>query len=216
MKKPIILTESDLHRIVKESVKRILREERESSWLTEMDNLVSKWHEPYRQAKRLADMADDETISDDKFWVIKNKYYSILKDIVESVNSVVGDDFIQVSSSVYGDMVYYYLEASEENFDMAELFLEALGLNKTFSELYHNYWNKRETQKNKEKTEQQKFVDYWNKQNVSAEPASWTGGAMHTPGKYGYGIDLPKVLGKIDLPKENPRITARRNKALGK
>ena len=221
-KQVIKLNESQLRLIVSESVKRVLKEQK-NSWLDTMDNLVSKWNEPYKKAKRLSNMVDnilysdvaDSDASQRKIRTLTDKYYNILKDIVEDVNSVVGDEFIQICCDDYMD--YYYLDAyPAEYFDIANLFLHALTQNRTYSELYHNYQNEIEVQKNKEEAEQQKFVNYWNRQNVSAEPSSWTGGVKHTDGKYSDGIELPKVLGKIDLPKETPRITAKRNKALGK
>ena len=47
-KKLIRLTESDLHRIVKESVKRILRESRESSCIHTLEYMCEHYNDSYR------------------------------------------------------------------------------------------------------------------------------------------------------------------------
>ena len=235
-KKQIVkLNESQLRRIVSESVTRVLKENENDEFLEIVDKLVYKCSPFYKKYIKLDKQIDNIIIKaenkgyeidpNDEHNTLVNKIFSMrdeqhkcLQDIIGMVNEKLGGNVLQFEDSYYeadpfwdgfsiedGDMWSF-----EEGF--CHMFLSAICNNVSFSSLYAIQQGKKQEERDKRedsfKKEQNKQLDFWKKRGINAQPKEFFGSDFNVDSINDYEMDkrLTYMQGKYDTKTTLPNV----------
>lgn len=217
-KNTIKLTESELKRVISESVKRVLNEMQEHSF----DDIVMQCSPLYQEVEKLYHTLDMSSHIPQKFIEsFKKRIENNLRTIAQKINTFYEQDMVTVGYHEYDEYDDYLTlvpSNSMDGFTEEEIntLLTAMLKGVSFTQEQETInTRKKEYLSQRERDEidshRREFGDY-DKAYYSSDF-----GDLASPSNYGYKIqEKPKILGKIDLPKENNKATLRRRNALNK
>jgi hypothetical protein len=217
-KNTIRLTESELKRVINESVKKILSEMQEYTF----DDIVMQCAPLYQEVEKLYHTINTTNNIPQKFVEsFKNHIENNLKIIAQKINTFYGQDVVTVGYHDYDEYDdYLTLVPSNDMNGFTEEEINTL-LNAMFKGI--SFTQEQETANAREKEYQsqskQNEINSYRREYGDYDKAYYSSdfGDLQSPSNYGYKIqEKPKIVGKINLPKENDKATLRRRNALNK
>lgn len=231
------LTESRLRGMIREAVKSVLYE---NSFAGTVDALVKQFKPLYNQYKKIGNEIETEF---ELFYMMggskenllnklrssvaqgRKEQYKLLSTIANGVNSALNDEILDVSwGTEYDEHAGYYdgpfLTSAMyyEDDPFVSDFLESLRGGTQYSVLSRKRQAERDARAQEEfntkKQEQDKQLQYWSDRGLDVKKDD-LGGIRLNRGN-GASVPLPKMVGKITLPPESPKATAKRSRALRK
>ena len=227
-KKIIRLNESDLHRLIKESVNKVLMEFSPDSMGQNqtVDELADEIRPSYQQYMKIArQFGDYEDVGDQEnmkklIWQAEE----ILNKIADKINTFLVDGDVYVEFYHEDPFSFVWLESTYYD-EFLEDFLESLRSGRPYSEFAKNRRELRDLEKSNRRDEfnkeQKRQMEFWKERGMSPhledfENTDWKYSdepndtqLTYKQGNYGVKTSLPNVKGKIDLPKESPKTRAR-------